>query len=330
MSFSTNSKNDKIANVGSNLSSSFVDSLPKGIQPYLRLTRVDKPIGTLLLLWPCWWSTAIAASPGEFPDLKLLTLFGVGAFSMRGAGCIINDMWDREYDRKVARTKTRPLASGELSMMQATGLLGLHLGGGLGVLLNLPHTEYCFLLSTASLPLVAVYPLMKRYTNWPQLVLGLTFNWGAFVGWAAAHGSLCLPAVLPLYLSGVSWTIVYDTLYAHQDKTDDSQLGLKSTALYFTDRYTKPILHSFNTLTLSSWLTMGYYGLDYTSPLFYIGCVAAYSHLTWQVHTADLNDPKNLAYRFKSNHYVGGTVFASCILGNYFTDATHTDRKSVV
>ena len=131
---------------------------------------------------------------------------------MRGAGCTINDMWDKEYDRNVTRTKMRPLASGELNMSQAFVFLGAQLGVSLGVVALLPNTEYCFWLSAASLPLVATYPLMKRYTNWPQLVLGLTFNWGAFVGWAATHGSLNLPTILPLYFSGVCWTMVYDTL----------------------------------------------------------------------------------------------------------------------
>jgi len=130
---------------------------------------------------------------------------------MRGAGCTINDMWDQDYDKHVTRTQTRPLASGELTMRQATAFLALQLSAGLGVLVSLPHTDYCFWLGSASLPLVAAYPLMKRYTNWPQLVLGLAFNWGAFVGWAATYGSLDIP-VLPLYFSGVCWTIVYDTL----------------------------------------------------------------------------------------------------------------------
>lgn len=141
-----------------------------------------------------------------------MSIVTTGAFAMRGAGCIINDMWDRDFDRHVARTKTRPLASGELNMYQATGFLGLNLLGGLGALLSLPNTEYCFWLCSASLPLVTFYPAMKRITNLPQFFLGLTFNWGAFVGWAATYGDLYYPAVLPLYFSGVCWTIVYDTL----------------------------------------------------------------------------------------------------------------------
>ena len=186
--------------------------LPVTVQPYARLARMDKPIGTFLLLWPCWWSTALAANAHSLPDSKLLGLFGVGAFVMRGAGCTINDMWDSEFDKRVSRTRTRPLASGELTHVQALAFLGIQLTAGLGVLLSLPHTLYCFQLGAASLPLVAVYPLMKRYTNWPQLVLGMTFNWGAFMGWAATYGSLDWTVVGPLYASGVAWTLVYDTL----------------------------------------------------------------------------------------------------------------------
>lgn len=186
--------------------------LPDAAQPYARLARMDRPIGTLLLLWPCWWSAALAAQAHELPDPKLLALFGVGAFIMRGAGCTINDMWDADFDRRVTRTRNRPLASGELTHAQAWGFLSVQLMGGLAVLLYLPHTFYCFQLGAASLPLVATYPLMKRYTNWPQLVLGMTFNWGAFMGWAATYGSLEWTVVGPLYASGVAWTLVYDTL----------------------------------------------------------------------------------------------------------------------
>lgn len=181
----------------------------------------------------------MAASPHELPDPKLLALFGVGkfiisdggislivdiiihetvsfvavgAFVMRGAGCTINDMWDANFDKKVSRTKTRPLASGELTHKEALGFLAVQLTAGLGVLLSLPHTVYCFQLGAASLPLVVAYPLMKRYTNMPQLVLGMTFNWGAFMGWAATYGSLDWTLVGPLYASGVAWTLVYDTM----------------------------------------------------------------------------------------------------------------------
>lgn len=324
-----------VDNAISETSLSLMNKLPRYLQPYAQLARADKPIGTMLLLWPCYWSTAIAAAPlltsrmtheiqseieisTIFGDPKLLFLFATGAFIMRGAGCTINDMWDAKFDRKVKRTVTRPLASGTLNMYQAGGFLGLQLGAGLGVLTSLPNVEYCFWLGAASLPLVGLYPLMKRFTNWPQLVLGMTFNWGSFMGWAATHGSLDalngLSIVLPLYVGGVSWTLVYDTLYAHQDKKDDAQLGLKSTALYFGEK-TKPILLGFSTLSTISWMLAGK-NVGYVDPYYYFGIGAAGAHLYWQVITADLNDARNLAERFKSNNTVGAIVFASCVAGN--------------
>ncbi|KAI2508869.1 UbiA prenyltransferase family [Fragilaria crotonensis] len=288
--------------------------LPSSFLPYARLARIDRPIGTWLLLWPCWWSTALAASPGTLPDVSLLALFGIGAFVMRGAGCTINDMLDVDLDARVARTANRPLASGELTTNQALAFLALQLTTGLGVLVSLPHTVYCFQLGVASLPLVAAYPLMKRFTNYPQAVLGLTFNWGAIMGYAAVHGSLDYAVVLPLYASGVAWTMVYDTLYAHQDKVDDAALGIKSTALTFAHQ-TKPILHGFALASYTSWLLAGH-AADVSSLAFYSGITGAYGHLVWQIQTADLDNPQNLAERFRSNHTVGAIVFGSIVLGN--------------
>ena len=190
---------------------SLVESAPASVRPYLYLSRVDKPIGTMLLLWPCFWSTALAAG-SSYPDPQLLLLFSTGSFLMRGAGCTINDMWDEKYDRHVARTVQRPLASGDLTKKQAAVFLVAQLTGGLTVLTSLPHLDYCFWLGTASLPLVFIYPLMKRYTNWPQLVLGMTINWGALMGYAATHGTLDLSVVGPLYGGSVAWTLIYDTL----------------------------------------------------------------------------------------------------------------------
>jgi len=296
---------------------SLIDVLPTFVQPYCRLIRLDRPWGSMLLLWPCFWSTALAAQPlGSLPDLQLLGLFATGSFIMRGAGCIINDMWDVDYDKHVERTKNRPLASGEVSMKQATFFLGGNLLCGLGILVSLPHTAYCVKLGMLSMPLVIAYPLMKRYTGYPQFILGLTFNWGALMGWAAVHGSLDnLEVVFPLYASGVTWTLVYDTLYAHQDKKDDAALGLKSTALTFGDTYTKPILHGFAAMSLLGWSAAGF-NAGIFSPIYYMGMASAWSHLTWQIATAELNDPQNLAKRFRSNQLLGGIVFSSIVAGN--------------
>lgn len=284
--------------------------LPENLRPYAQLARVDKPIGTWLLLWPCCWSIALATTPGTLPDPGLLALFGVGSVCLRGAGCTINDLWDSDLDKQVARTATRPLATGALTTNQAITFLGLQLSTGLAVAVALPHASFCVPLAAASLPLVALYPLMKRYTHYPQFVLGLTFNWGALLGWAAVHGSLDLGAVLPLYASGVAWTMVYDTLYAHQDKVDDAMIGIHSTALTFGNDFTKPILHACALSAYAGWLYVA-------SPcsLTYVGLTGAYSHLLWQIHTADLDDPQSVGERFRSNHTVGGIVFGSLMVG---------------
>ncbi|KAH7102983.1 4-hydroxybenzoate polyprenyl transferase [Auriculariales sp. MPI-PUGE-AT-0066] len=216
---------------------SWVERLPQKWRPYAYLTRIDKPIGTSLLFLPCGWSIAMASYATHAPPSVMLgttALFATGALVMRGAGCTINDMWDRNLDNKVDRTKNRPLAR--------LGFLAAQLTVGLGVLLQL--NWYSILLGASSLSLVTVYPLMKRITYWPQFVLGLAFNWGALLGWSAVAGSVDWKVALPLYASGVSWTLLYDTIYAHQDKVDDAQVGIRSTALLFGER-TRPILSAF-------------------------------------------------------------------------------------
>eukprot|EP00124_Ichthyophonus_hoferi_P004619 Ihof_evm2s531 gene=Ihof_evmTU2s531 len=212
---------------------SLVNRCPEKWQPYLKLARVDKPIGTWLLYWPGAWSIAMAAAPGTLPNMGILAIFGVGALVMRGAGCTINDMWDRKIDQQVDRTRTRPLAANQISMKAAWAFLASQLTVGLGILCTL--NPYSIALGASSMGLVVTYPLAKRFTWWPQMVLGLTFNWGALLGWAAVQGSCDWSVVLPLYLAGVNWTLVYDTIYAHQDKKDDVMVGVKSTALRFGD-----------------------------------------------------------------------------------------------
>ncbi|KAG7355245.1 UbiA prenyltransferase family-domain containing protein [Nitzschia inconspicua] len=340
------------------------DYLPVSMQPYAKLSRMDKPIGTWLLLWPCYWSTAMAAAtaavttdcststtatttttittveqmnlPSFFPDPYLLSLFTVGAFVMRGAGCTMNDFWDQEFDKKVRRTATRPLASGQITSNQAVQWLAVQLGLGCAVLVSLPHTMYTFGWGVASLPLVVLYPLMKRYTKYPQLVLGFTFNWGCWMGWAAAFGEMDYAIIAPLYVSGIAWTMVYDTIYANQDKEDDAAIGLHSTALTFGsngDEQQKRILHGFAALAYTGWLLSGYnlYVSDLASwnttnlaalGVYGVGVSSAYGHLIWQIHTADFNNPHNLAERFRSNSVVGAIVFVSIVAGNATAAAT--------
>src|SRR3954471_6387562 len=204
--------------------SGWVASLPRWMQPYARLARLDRPIGTWLLLFPCWWGLALAGSR----DLLLYALFAVGAVVMRGAGCTINDIIDRDLDGRVARTADRPLPSGAVTLTGAFAFLALELLLGLAILLLL--RPLAIWLGVLSLVIVATYPLMKRVTWWPQIFLGLAFNWGVLMGWATVRENLA-PAPLLLYLAGIFWTLGYDTIYAHQDKEDDASIGIKSTAL---------------------------------------------------------------------------------------------------
>ena len=283
--------------------------LPAPWRPYARLARLDRPIGTWLLLFPCWWSIALAASPGDWPDPRLLVLFGIGALVMRGAGCTVNDMIDRDIDAKVARTATRPLASGQLSLAQAWRFLGLQLGIGLVILLQLSWTAIW--LGVASLILVAIYPLMKRITWWPQAFLGLTFNWGALMGWAAARDELAWPAVL-LYAAGFFWTLSYDTIYAHQDKADDALIGVKSTALRL-GAATKPWLLGFDAAMLA--LLVAALAAAEIGWVAYVAVLGVAGHLRWQLRAVDLDNAPDCRAKFYSNRWIGWILLAGIVLG---------------
>ncbi|KAG9458913.1 hypothetical protein H6P81_003421 [Aristolochia fimbriata] len=278
------------------VSLSWIDEyLPKFIRPYAHLARLDKPIGTWLLAWPCMWSITLAAPPGNLPDLKMLSLFGCGALLLRGAGCTVNDLLDRDIDTKVERTRLRPIASGLLTPFQGLTFLGLQLFLGLGILLQL--NNYSRVLGASSLLLVFSYPLMKRLTFWPQAYLGLTFNWGALLGWSAIQGSLDPTVVLPLYFSGVCWTLVYDTIYAHQDKEDDLRVGVKSTALRFGS-HTKHWITGFGIACVSS-----------------LGLSSYNAELGWQIWTVDLSNRTDCNRKFVSNKWFGAIVFSGILLG---------------
>ncbi|KRZ78674.1 4-hydroxybenzoate polyprenyltransferase, mitochondrial, partial [Trichinella papuae] len=293
------------------LSGLVVQKFPESWQPYLRLMRADKPVGTLLLYWPSTWSIALCSQPGSLPNIELLTLFGLGAFFMRGAGCVVNDLWDKEFDKKVARTKDRPLANGELSVLQAFTLLGGLLSCSLAILLQLNY--YSIILGTCSMILVVTYPLFKRFTYWPQFILGLTFNWGVLLGWAATSGSVYWLGAMTLYFSGISWTLVYDTIYAHQDKADDSIIGLKSTALKFGDN-TKPYLSLFGSSMITSLAITGLM-TDQTWP-YYVGLLLTSCHIGWQIGTLDINNPADCWKKFSTNRYLGLILFTSIVASN--------------
>ncbi|KAK0084798.1 hypothetical protein PV325_006403 [Microctonus aethiopoides] len=294
------------------LAARIVESSPTNIQPYMKLMRIDKPIGSWLLFWPCSWSIAMATpSHVLLPDINMLLLFGFGAFIMRGAGCTINDMWDRDIDKKVARTKDRPLVTGEVSPLQSLIFLGGQLSLGLMILLQLNWYSVC--LGASSLGLVMIYPLMKRVTYWPQLILGMTFNWGALLGWSAIHGSCDWSICLPLYTAGICWTVLYDTIYAHQDKVDDLRLGIKSTALKFGDK-TNLYLSGFGATMITSLITCGI--MSGQSWPYYTAVTVVAGHIVNQINTLKINDPTDCATKFVSNSNVGLILFVGIVLGN--------------
>ena len=282
---------------------------PEWSRPYLRLARLDRPIGSWLLLLPCWWSAGLAAvAARQQVDLWLVVLFFIGAFAMRGAGCTWNDIVDRDLDKRVERTRSRPIPSGQVSVRAAAAFLVLQALVGLAVLLQLDR--FAIAVGFASLAIVAVYPFMKRFTYWPQIVLGLTFKWGALVGWSAVTGSLAA-APLVLYAGCVLWTVGYDTIYAHQDREDDALIGVKSTAILFGAR-TKPMLTVCYALAvvliaLAGWLAGG-------GVLFTVGLVAFAAHLAWQIVRLDIDDPLNCLAVFKSNRDAGLILFAALVL----------------
>ncbi|WP_404381557.1 4-hydroxybenzoate octaprenyltransferase [Caenispirillum salinarum] len=281
---------------------------PARLRPYLKLMRLDRPIGTWLLLLPCWWSIAMA-SPGGWPEWGLMALFGVGAIVMRGAGCTVNDLADRNFDGKVERTAARPIPSGAVTVFGALAFLGLELLIGLLVLIQL--NTFTIMLGVASLALVGTYPFMKRITYWPQAWLGLTFNFGALMGWAAVQGELH-PAAVVMYIAGLFWTLGYDTIYAHQDKEDDIIIGVKSAALKLGER-TVPFL--FLTYAVTSTLLILAGWLAGQGWPFYPLALLACGQLLWQAVDVDIHNGPDCLRKFKSNRYFGWMFLAAIIVG---------------
>lgn len=290
--------------------------LPRAAWPYAQLARWDRPIGWQLLMWPCFWSAALAANAamdeGMFQPWQLishLVLFFIGAVAMRGAGCTYNDLIDHEIDNEVARTRSRPLPSGRVSRFEAKVFLSVQALAGLIVLLQ--FNTFSILLGIASLLVVAIYPFAKRFTDWPQFFLGLAFSWGALMGWAGVFGSLSW-APIWLYAAAVAWTIGYDTIYAHQDKEDDALVGVRSTARLFGDN-TKAWLIGLYGLTLV-FLLFAYIAGD--AGLFaYVGLIAATVMLAWQILIIDIDNPDQCLKLFKFNTQVGAVLFGGLILG---------------
>jgi 4-hydroxybenzoate polyprenyltransferase len=289
----------------------WVDTLaPLWLRPYLRLTRLDRPIGWWLLLLPCWWSAALAGIANGWwgPDPWHVVLLLLGAIIMRGAGCTWNDLVDRDIDARVERTRSRPIPSGQVSVQAAIVFLVLQALAGLVILLQ--FNRFAILVGIASLGVVAIYPFMKRVTYWPQIFLGLAFSWGALMGWAAARGRLEMPALL-LYLGSIAWVIHYDTIYAHQDREDDALVGLKSTALLFAER-TKPALALFSAAAVVL-IGVAIYAAG-GGVIAALGLAAFAGHLAWQTARIDIADPESCLRMFRANRDAGLILFAALIL----------------
>jgi 4-hydroxybenzoate polyprenyltransferase len=286
----------------------WVARLPSSWRPYALLARLDRPIGAWLLFLPGLWGILLAR-PGALEAIRLALLFGIGAVVMRSAGCVVNDLWDRDIDRRVARTAGRPLASGVLRPYQALGFLAALLAVGLGILLQL--NVLCWGLGVTSLVLVGLYPLAKRVTWWPQLMMGVTFGFGAPLGYAAGAGRIDL-ALAALYAAAILWDLGFDTIYAHQDREDDALLGIGSTARLFGER-TAPFLTACYAgavvlLGMAGWLA----GL---SIWFYPALALPAGLLLRQVLVLDIDDPRLCLRLFRANREVGVTVGAAILLG---------------
>jgi 4-hydroxybenzoate polyprenyltransferase len=292
--------------------SGWTSRLPARLRAYVELARLDRPIGIWLLLLPGWWAIALAGggivSLNRY-DFKLLALFAVGAVVMRAAGCVINDLWDRKLDAQVERTRVRPLAAGTISPRGALIFLALLLCAGLAILLQIPSLV-TVLTGFLAIPLIALYPLMKRITWWPQLFLGVIFNFGVLMGWSAVTWVIGLPCLL-LYGAGIFWTLGYDTIYAHQDKEDDMRVGIKSTALRLGAQsriWVAGFYAAAWVLMVLAFITAGAGVLS----LLLLLPVAA--HFVWQIRRWEPDNPQNSLAVFRSNRDLGLILLAAALV----------------
>ncbi|MGO9818659.1 MAG: 4-hydroxybenzoate octaprenyltransferase [Acidocella sp.] len=289
--------------------SGWVARVPPRFVPYVLLARLDRPVGVWLLFLPGLWAICLAAH-GFWAGLWLAALFAVGSVVMRGAGCVVNDLWDRKMDAQVERTRGRPLASGAVTPMQALVFLALLCLVGLGILLLLNRAAQ--ILGVCSLLLVALYPAAKRVTWWPQVVLGFTFGWGAPMGYAAATGHFCSWPSLCLYGAAVLWILGYDTIYAHQDREDDTMIGVKSTARLFGAKTREMLAVCYTGTLLLLLLAMAGFGLHVWG---YALMLVPGALLAWQVARLDINDPVRCLALFKLNREVGLAVAVAILVG---------------
>jgi 4-hydroxybenzoate polyprenyltransferase len=283
---------------------------PQWSRPYLRLSRLDRPIGSWLLLNPCWWSAALAARvAGDIHQLPLdIALFFIGAFAMRGAGCTWNDITDRDLDARVERTRSRPIPAGQVSVRGAMVFLVAQALVGLAVLLQ--FNRFAIGTGIASLIIVAIYPFMKRITWWPQIVLGLAFSWGALMGFAVTLARIDLTA-LTLYAGSIAWVIGYDTIYAHQDAEDDALIGIKSTALLFGERTHQALIVFYGLAVVLIGVALALAGVRWPA---WIGLVAFAAYLAWQIRSLKIGDPALCLRLFQSNRDAGLLLFAGLLV----------------
>ncbi|MDP5217522.1 4-hydroxybenzoate octaprenyltransferase [Ruegeria sp. 2205SS24-7] len=296
--------------VSDSVSGNWVDTYAPGFaRPYLRLSRADRPIGTWLLLIPCWWGLALAILAGGNPrkgDLWIAAGCAIGAWLMRGAGCTWNDITDREFDARVARTRSRPIPSGQVTVTGA--YVWMILQCLLALLILLSFNRAAIAMGVLSLLPVAIYPYAKRFTWWPQVFLGLAFNWGVLLAWTAHSGSLGWPAII-LYAAGIAWTLFYDTIYAHQDTEDDELIGIKSTARLFgqnTAHWLKYFLVA--TVTLMGWAVIEAALPDAPLMVLVLALAGPWAmgwHMAWQLRGLDIEDNAKLLQLFRVNRDTG-------------------------
>src|SRR5215469_9038508 len=296
---------------------SWVEHAPRWLRPWLQLMRLDRPIGTWLLFWPCVFGLLLGAAADErrfleWRDLYFVILFGIGSLVMRGAGCTFNDIVDRKIDAQVARTRGRPIPSGAITVRQAVLLLIVQCL--LGLLILIQFNLFAIVLGASSLVLVAAYPFMKRITWWPQAWLGLTFNWGALLGFAAQMGSVDV-ADLMLYAGLVFWTLGYDTIYALQDREDDALIGVKSTALLFGEQSAKWVAR-FYTIAFTLILAAGF--TEHTGWPFWLVMLLAGAHLLWQVKKLDVDSTDSCLRIFRANRETGALIALAFLAASWF------------
>ncbi|EGR27049.1 para-hydroxybenzoate, putative [Ichthyophthirius multifiliis] len=316
--------NDSNSQYNNEENNAYINLFKKNYKNLFKTSRYDKPIGATLLFLPCTWGVVLGQP--IFNPLQLVHLVSTlwfGSVVMRAAGCIVNDMWDKNIDIHVERTKERPLTSEQLNLKQASVLLSLNLTGGLLTLTQL--NLYSIALSFSIVPLCVIYPLCKRFTNYPQVVLGFCFTWGSIVGYAAAGSTLSLSSsVIPAYLGGILWVLIYDTIYAHQDKNDDAKIGVKSTALAWGNQ-TKNVMKFLWVAQLGLFLISG--NMADLCIYYYPCCLASHMYLLRLINDFKMDDRQTCWKFFVNNKNFGIQMFLSFLIGKLFVTLKENDEN---